>query len=652
MISDKSRLAALASYGIIGSATDSLFDDLAKIAAQLCASSGAFVAFVSGDTQFFKASADPAIPREADLESGFCSLTVARQDVLLIPDTLADARYARNRVVVETPSVRSYFGVPLRSPEGYVLGAICVFDQVPREITDSQLDALRGLGRQVEALLALRRVVSEQDSSRERLEESEQRFRALADHMAQFAWMADNAGWIFWYNRRWFDYTGTTLEEMQGWGWKKVHHPDYCDKVEAKFRTHLTSGDPWEDTFPLRGADGAYRWFLSRAHPTRDESGSVALWCGTNTDVTEQRSIEEALRASEATLKEREQRLRTLYELTARTDLDFPEKVKRLLGIVRTSLGMDGGALALTDCVHGTYAVVQIDTNGDTVPIGFTCPLDDTFCSEVVKRGPEKPPLAFENASAITAWRDHPAYRAFGSEAYLAAMVRVGGKIWGTLSFFARTPRLQPFTDFDKDVVRLMAQWVGGEIEQQQSQTALASSIERQRRFLRDMVSSMTEGRLQMCLSDDDLPAHLPEEMGAATLTVPTLRAFRKRLEHTMKTMGFASERAQDLETAVGEASMNAATHGGGGEGRIAVDPATGRIQVWITDGGSGIAEDALPKVLEKGVSTAGSLGHGFWLMLRTCDRIYLLTGPEGTTLVLEQNRTPPEPAWLSAFTN
>lgn len=142
--------------------------------------------------------------------------------------------------------------------------------------------------------------VTQRREMEQALRESEQRFRTLADNMAQFAWMADASGWIFWYNRRWFDYTGTTLEQMQGWGWRQVHHPDHVEAVTDKFRRHIEAGVVWEDTFPLRGADGRYRWFLSRALPIRNEQGAVLRWFGTNTDVTEQREIEQALRESEA----------------------------------------------------------------------------------------------------------------------------------------------------------------------------------------------------------------------------------------------------------------------------------------------------------------------------------------------------------------
>ncbi len=143
------------------------------------------------------------------------------------------------------------------------------------------------------------------------LHESEARFRALADNIAQLTWMTDATGWIFWYNQRWFDYTGTTLEEMQGWGWQQVHHPEHFDRVVAKFRHCIETGEPWEDTFPLRGTDGSYRWFLSRAVPIRDLQGKVLRWCGTNTDITDRLNAEaerERLLAREKVAREEAER--------------------------------------------------------------------------------------------------------------------------------------------------------------------------------------------------------------------------------------------------------------------------------------------------------------------------------------------------------
>lgn len=149
----------------------------------------------------------------------------------------------------------------------------------------------------------------------EALQESEARFRTLADNISQLAWMADEEGNIIWFNKRWYDYTGMAFEDAQGMSWGKVHHPDHVDRVRKKFNDCLAAGEFWEDTFPLLGKDGEYRWFLSRALPIRDDNGRVIRWFGTNTDITEKREIEEALHRLKNDLEQRvEERTAELLE--------------------------------------------------------------------------------------------------------------------------------------------------------------------------------------------------------------------------------------------------------------------------------------------------------------------------------------------------
>jgi PAS domain S-box-containing protein len=122
------------------------------------------------------------------------------------------------------------------------------------------------------------------------------RFQILADNIAQLAWTCDRLGDVTWYNKRWLDYTGLTFEEMKEWGWREVQHPDHVDRVVAGVTHSQETGEIWEDTFPLRGKDGNYRWFLSRAVPIRDAAGNLVRWFGTNTDITNERKAEERQR--------------------------------------------------------------------------------------------------------------------------------------------------------------------------------------------------------------------------------------------------------------------------------------------------------------------------------------------------------------------
>ncbi|MCU0491824.1 MAG: PAS domain S-box protein [Chloroflexaceae bacterium] len=186
----------------------------------------------------------------------------------------------------------------------------------------------------VYAVLAFSLDITERRAAEAALREREERFRTLADNMAQLAWMADSSGWIYWYNQRWYDYTGTTPEKMQSWGWKQVHHPDHVERVATRIQHSWDTGEPWEDTFPLRGKDGQYRWFLSRAVPIRDAKGQIVRWFGTNTDVTEQLAIEATLQETLA----REQALRHQAEENNRLKDEFLAMVSHELRTPLTAM--------------------------------------------------------------------------------------------------------------------------------------------------------------------------------------------------------------------------------------------------------------------------------------------------------------------------
>ncbi|MDP9169694.1 MAG: PAS domain S-box protein, partial [Acidobacteriota bacterium] len=153
----------------------------------------------------------------------------------------------------------------------------------------------------------LSRIRKHEAEIRERDAESELGFRTMADSIPQLAWMAHPDGHIFWYNRRWYEYTGTSLEDMQGWGWQTVHDPAVLPQVLKQWTESIQTGNPFDMVFPLLGADGSFRTFITRVMPIRDSAGKVIRWFGTNTDVTEQQRNEERLRA-------RDERFRRLYE--------------------------------------------------------------------------------------------------------------------------------------------------------------------------------------------------------------------------------------------------------------------------------------------------------------------------------------------------
>ena len=146
--------------------------------------------------------------------------------------------------------------------------------------------------------------ITERKQAESALLESEERFRTMANSMSQLAWIARADGYIFWYNRRWYEYTGTTPEQMEGWGWQNVHDPEALPEVMENWIAAIDTGQPFEMEFPLRGADGQFRTFLTRGQPLKDSAGQVMQWFGTNTDVDKLKQAEEKVRQLNAGLEQ------------------------------------------------------------------------------------------------------------------------------------------------------------------------------------------------------------------------------------------------------------------------------------------------------------------------------------------------------------
>ncbi len=149
--------------------------------------------------------------------------------------------------------------------------------------------------------------ITEQVIARHRAENAEKQLQSLANNMPQLVWMARADGYIYWYNFQWYKYTGTTPQDMQGWGWQAVHDPIVLPQVMERWQNSIEKGENFEMIFPLKGADNIFRPFLTRITPIRNDLGEVTQWFGTNTEISEQIKIENALKRSE-------HRLKALYE--------------------------------------------------------------------------------------------------------------------------------------------------------------------------------------------------------------------------------------------------------------------------------------------------------------------------------------------------
>ncbi|KAB7767487.1 sensor histidine kinase [Xanthomonas maliensis] len=165
------RLQALRSYGILDTPREAAFEDITRLASIICETPIALISLVDAERQWFKSERGMG-EQETPLFMSMCAHALLDNDVLVVPDTRQDARFARNPLVTGEAPLYFYAGALLKTPDGLPLGTVCVLDRQPRQLSDDQVDALRALARQTMTQLELRRallIAEESDRYRSRL---------------------------------------------------------------------------------------------------------------------------------------------------------------------------------------------------------------------------------------------------------------------------------------------------------------------------------------------------------------------------------------------------------------------------------------------------------------------------------------------------
>ncbi len=236
-----------------------------------------------------------------------CASVAFTNKASFVADVTRDPLWAPYLDIARTVGIRSCWSIPIRSPGEKPLGTLAVYQNNPALPDESTVHTLNLFAQTAALIIERSNAAAARDKAEQALleahralRESEQQFAQLAESMPQLVWIADANGNRVWFNRRWYEYTGTSLADVRGSGWHSVHDPRSLPHVVATVERSVASGQPFELTVSLRSRDGTYRWFLTRAVPVRNAEGQVVRWFGTCTDISDLRDTEEALRRAES----------------------------------------------------------------------------------------------------------------------------------------------------------------------------------------------------------------------------------------------------------------------------------------------------------------------------------------------------------------
>ncbi|MEI2680004.1 MAG: PAS domain-containing protein [Burkholderiaceae bacterium] len=302
-------LAALDALEVLDTAPEPEFDALTRAAAMLCAAPIALISLADRGRHWLKAKVGLPDLTEVPRSIGLCSYAILCDDLLEIPDTLRDPRFADNPLVTGEPGIRFYAGVPLRLADGLCVGTLCIIDRQPRQLDETQRELLRCLAQVASRALQARLTLQGAQQTLDWLTASEARFRVLSESSPLGVYYTDVHGAPCYTNERWQQIFGLTLAESLGQGWLQAIHLGDAEQVQAEWRRVSADGSEFDLQFRVVRTDGELRRVHSRARSIHDASGAVTGYVGSAEDVTDHHALL-------AQLSLNEDRLRRLYEAT------------------------------------------------------------------------------------------------------------------------------------------------------------------------------------------------------------------------------------------------------------------------------------------------------------------------------------------------
>lgn len=294
LLDPESRGTAIIDLDLNEAVEEPHLDAICRFVAGQCGTPMAWISLVDLQEQRFLAQSGTNL-KSLPLATSLCLSAMGRPAITVVPDALADPRYAQFAIVTGPPHIRFYAAAPLVTAEGVPLGTLCVLDSAPRSgLATEQATMLRLMADAVMDRLTLRRVAWADLQANGSAPRRELRFRNLTDAMPQMVWSTKADGRSDYFNARWYEFTGLSEGECDGDEWAHSLHPDDYERTMEAWKRCVATGEPYEIEYRLRRADGSYRWVLARGLPFRDVEGDIVRWFGTCTDIHAQKlAIEE-----------------------------------------------------------------------------------------------------------------------------------------------------------------------------------------------------------------------------------------------------------------------------------------------------------------------------------------------------------------------